>query len=295
MKVYIPNTSEQSIGGGWTFLRNFKKGMAQHIELVDNVEKCDLLFIVSASMTDADDVERAHAQGKKIVFRVDNIPKKSRNKRGRIYDKMRRYGELADVVVFQSEWAKEYAGFLTGVENSIVIYNGVDIDIFNTNDRQVKGDIDLGPSNYLFVQFNRDDNKRWPEAAYHYHMVWRKNKKARLTIVGKFSPENFNDDGSPHFDFFGNEPITYIPPVEDPDVMASIYKDHEVLLFPAFGDAAPNTVLEAIACGMQIELVNPVGGTVEMVSNKFDLSLGRMCTEYNALFNLVFDQKDIET
>lgn len=287
MKIYIPNISEQSIGGGWTFMRNFKKGMTRNAEFVDNVKDCDILMIVSASMVEADTVEEAYKQKKGIVFRVDNVPKKSRNKRGRIYDKMRRFGELADMIVFQSKWAMDYAGYLTGTEHSMVIYNGVDTDIFNQNDRLVSPD---APMKYLFVQYNRDENKRFPEAAYHFHECFKLDDRVELTVLGNFSPEMIEAD----FDFFANEKVYYIPPVTDPYVMAHIYKQHDVLLFPAFADAAPNTVLEARACGLDVALVNPIGGTREMVELE-DISLDRMCREYNALFELIKNSSDIET
>lgn len=288
MKIYIPKyQGDMTIGGGWTFLRNFQKGMARYVEFVDDLNKADIFFIVSASMTDQEEVEEAKSKGRAIVFRVDNVPRKSRNKRGRIYDKMKRFGELADIIVFQSEWAREYAGYLTGTEHSMVINNGVDTDIFNLDDRTPSPRNDR----YLYVQFNRDENKRFPEAAYHFHFVSRKNPEAKLTLLGAFSPEMITAD----FDFFGKENIEYIAPTPDPEVMASIYKDNDILLFPAFADAAPNTVLEARACGLEVQLVNPIGGTHEMMG-VVDISLDRMCSEYDALFKLIINtNEDIET
>ncbi len=286
IKVYIPNNSEMSVGGGWTFIRNLKKGLQNEVQFVDNPMVCDILFVNSASMTDWDDVETAYEMKKKIVFRVDNVPKRSRNKRGRIYDKMRRFGQIADIVVFQSEWAKLYAGYMVGTDHSIVIPNGVDYDIFNTDDREV-----ITGNRYLFVHYNRDENKRFPEAAYQFHMIHRDNKNASLTILGKFSPELINAD----FDFFAGENYKYLPPVSDPKDMARIYKAHDILLFPAFADAAPNTVLEARACGMEVKLVNEVGGTKEMLNKNLDISLERMCAEYLGLFNLLMNEKEVST
>ncbi len=291
MKVYLPNISEQNIGGGWTWMRNLIKGLSGKVKFTDDWRECDIYMITSVTMADRDEVEQAKEMGKVIVFRVDNIPKKSRNKRSRVYDNMKRYAELADMVVFQSEWAKQYAGWLCWPEDGIewantVIYNGVDTGIFHpaplTDDEdQVK------PLRYLFVQYNRDENKRFPEAAYHFHKRFRQDPNISLTLVGKFSPDNFNDDGTPHFDFFGNETLNFIPPIIDPHEMAAVYRDHDILLFPAFADAAPNTVLEARACGLRVELVNPVGGTAEMLDDNLDISLDRMCAEYLGLFNLL--------
>lgn len=287
MKIYIPNNSQQSIGGGWTFIRNFKKGMAKlGYQFVGRWPSCDIILIAGVSMTDRGEIEEAKKAGKKIVFRVDNIPRKSRNRRGRVYDKMRRFGEIADFVVFQSRWAMSYAGYLTGANdfNSGVICNGVDTEIF----WPIKNpSITPEGTRYLFVQFNRDENKRWTEAAYYFHMKFRENPLVRLTMVGQFSPELI-DAG---FDFFAGEKVGCIPPIEDPYKLADIYREHDVLLFPAFADAAPNTVLEARACGLKVELVNPIGGTTEMLDPDLDISLDRMCRNYDSLFKRLYEKK----
>ena len=291
MRIYLPNVSEQEIGGGWTFLRNLKAGLGPQCEFTDNMHDCDVYFITSVTLANPQEVEEAHRLGKVIIFRVDNIPKKSRNKRSRVYDNIRKYAELADMVVFQSEWAQTYAGYLFAPDTpSMVIYNGVDTDVFFRAPEPEETDVRV-PLKYLYVQYNRDENKRWPEAAYHFHMRQREDKRATLTIVGNFSPENFNDDGTPHFDFFDNELITYIPPIHDRALLAEIYREHDILLFPAFADAAPNTVLKARACGLRVELVNPIGGTKEMLDPDLDISLSRMCGEYRILFEFLLADK----
>ena len=284
MKIYLPNISDQKIGGGWTFLRNFKKGMADRVEFVEDIKQADLMLVCGVTLASLDDLEYAKQNGIKIVFRVDNVPRKSRNKRSRVYTNMRRFAELADMVVFQSKWAEEYAGYLTGDCASMVIYNGVDTKVF----RRGPEPDGLEGLRYLYVNFNRDENKRFPEAAYYFHKLWRQNSNIKLTIVGQFSPELVEGG----FDFFAGENVEYLGVIADPDTLAEVYRDNDVLLFPAFADAAPNTVLEARACGLSVDLVNPVGGTKEMIDLE-DISLERMCDEYFSLFNflMVKDQE----
>lgn len=285
MIIYIPNNSEQSIGGGWTFLRNIKRALGDRIQWAHNWQEADLILIASASMTDANEIEEAAKAGKPIVFRVDNIPRKSRNRRGRIYDKMKRFGELSEHIIYQSEWAKMYAGWLVkNDEKSSVIYNGVDITVFHQSDEPV-----IEKNRYLFVHYNRDENKRFPEAFYHFHMAWRNDPDASLTIVGNFSPEMIDAN----FDFFGGEKIEYIPPISDMHVLADIYREHDVLLFPAFMDASPNTILEARASGLKVECVNETGGTKELLNPELDISLERMGNEYHAIFDLILNTKEI--
>ncbi len=281
MKVFLPNISQQSIGGGWTFMRNFQEGMRKfypQVQFVDDYKNCDILLVCGVTLVEPATVEDAKARGKKIVFRVDNIPKKSRNKRSRVYDNMFKYSKWADRVVFQSKWARQYAGYFTGNAEWQIIYNGVDKDIFFAGPEPEREPND--GLRYLFVQYNRDENKRFPEAAYLFHNVWREHTDAKLTLVGQFSPELHDAN----FDFFADENVEYLGIATTPEMMASIYRDHDVLLFPAFADAAPNTVLEARASGLMIMGANSVGGTIEMLDDELDISLERMCREYFELF-----------
>lgn len=279
MKVYLPNISTQEIGGGWTFLRNIKKGLKDlGATIVDKISDADIMLVCGVTLTSPEEVEFAKRNGVKIVFRVDSIPRKSRNKRSRVYANMRSFAHDADMVVFQSEWARHYAGWLMPDIDSMIIYNGVDTKIF----RPGPVNEDSEGLRYLYVNYNRDENKRFPEAAYHFHMAWRGNNKHSLSIVGNFSPELIEAN----FDFFADEDVAYLGVIADQDTLAAVYRDHDILLFPAFADAAPNTVLEARACGLRIELINPVGGTKELMQIG-DLSLERMAAEYYSLFNLL--------
>lgn len=267
MRIYIPNTSSQSIGGGWTFLRNFQLGAKGKATFVTNWKDCDVVFIMSATTTDRDEIKAAKAAGKKIVFRIDNMPKDSRN-RGTAFSRVRDFGILADQIIFQSEWAKKYVGnwlrFVhkaPAMENATVIYNGVDTSVFNFSDT-----MESRPERYIFVHYNRDENKRFPEAAYdfsvrHFNAKNQDMVIPELLLVGRFSPElaEYN------FDFFNGEVVNYVGPVEDREGLADLYRSCKYLYFPAFADAAPNTVAEAIACGCKVLLVNPVGGSQEMV------------------------------
>jgi len=281
ISIYIPNESKQSLGGGWTFLRNFKKAFSKYgdVKFVSQWQDCDILFIVGATLTPRDEVVRAKEAGKKIVFRVDNIPKDSRN-RGTAFSRMIDYARLADVIVFQSEWAKDYAGWWF-VDNSIdintkgrIIYNGVDTDFFY-EDSSVKNN-----NRYIVVQYNRDENKRIPEAFYIFHQAYRENKDIELFVVGQFSPELVTYN----FDFFAGERVHYVGVVEDPKQMGDMFRSSGYLIFPAFADAAPNTVLEARACGCEIVGVNATGGTIEMLELPKVRTIETMGEEYRMVF-----------
>jgi glycosyltransferase involved in cell wall biosynthesis len=267
IKIYISNQSKQSLGGGFISIENFKKGCGNKAQFVGSWQEADVVIIFSVTMTTRDEITAAKQSKKKIVVRIDNMPKDSRN-RGTAFSRMRDFTKLADKIIFQSQWAKDYVGTWLKIKHGIqidaiskVIYNGVDSNYFFYEDN---------PSNrgntYLYCSYNTDENKRFPEAAYHFYQISMEAIKNHtpppsLTIVGQFSDavRQYN------FDFFNEEKVKFIPPIADRMQMGSIYKQHKYLYFPAFADASPNTVSEAIACGCEVLLINSVGGTKEVV------------------------------
>lgn len=279
MKIYIPNNSEQSIGGGWTFFRNIQKGLKGKAEFVSKWNDCDIVLITGATMTNRQEMLDAKAGGKKIVLRVDNIPKDSRN-RGTAFSRMIDFAKLADFIIFQSEWAKDYAGWWfeqNGIDisnKSAILYNGVDTDFFfeNSTPRNDK--------RYLCIQFNRDENKRTPESFYLFHQAFRRDKDVELWVVGQFSPELV----SYNFDFFSGENVSYHGIISDPAQLGELMRSSKYLLFPAFADASPNTVMEAVACGCEILGVNDIGGTKELINLK-GRTIQHMGDEYLKIFS----------
>ncbi len=275
MKIYSPNISTQTIGGGWTFLRNLKKVLKDKVEFVDNYEKCDIYLITSVTIVDKKEVSLAISVGKKIVLRVDNMPKKSRNGRMSPHERMRDFANSAKAIVYQSNWAKDWIGsYLGHPEKSIVISNGVDDKIFHPIKKESK-DYEI----FLIVHYNRDENKRIPEALDWFTKVWLGNNKNKLIIIGRFSP----DIVQAKFDFFRGENYEYVGIVDNPIVMANYMQKADVLLYPSYSDACPNTVIEAKSCGMEV-WHNGYAGVSE-ACNIEDKSLKRMGEEYYNLFN----------
>jgi len=292
MKVYLPNSSKQSLGGGWTFRRNLVKGSKELFEVVDDWKECDIALISGVTMVTRDEMQAIKEAGKKIVLRVDNMPKDSRN-RGTAFSRMKDFSKMADYIIFQSKWAMDYVGYW--IKNTVeaeamntigkysIIFNGVDTEYFYFEDNPRQR-----PENYLYVQYNRDENKRPTEAFYNFAMKSRFITNAKLSIVGNFSPETINYN----FDFFNNELVSYQGVFNDPMEMGNEMRRNKYLLFPAFADASPNTVGEALACGMIPKATNKVGGTKEVIQYLLShkqktgstYSIQNMAYQYNEVF-----------
>jgi len=280
MKIYIPNQSKQTIGGGFTFLRNFSKGIFSKAELVYDVKDCDIFFIAGSSVVLPKEVEEAKALGKKIVLRVDNIPRNSRN-RNTGTSRLKKYAEMAEVVVYQSEWAKEYVGEWLGIDGP-VIYNGVDKKVFNTENRNPSRD----RNRYLFLHYNRDENKRFPEVWYDFQNQFKEDNNAELWLVGRFADNLIEYN----FDFYRGEKVKYLGVIDRSDKMAEIMKQCDFIYYPSFIDACPNTLMEAMACGLAPLLINDIGGSneiVELYNSESINDITEMADEYLGIFNLV--------
>lgn len=283
MKIYIPDRQRQVTGGGWSFVANFCK-KTDWAEFEDNPEKSEIYFIPGATMVqDKYEPERAKKAGAKIVLRVDNALKNSNN-RGTGMSRMKKFSKLADLIIYQSKWARNY--LLPFIEkDGPIIKNGVDHDIFNPDGAEMPN-----PENrdiYLYSRSGRDDQKGWHVAWYKYQDIQKRNPNAELWIIGKFSGEN----SKYNFDFFNKEKYRFFGLISSPEQMAMFYRTAKKLLYTFFNDACSNTLIEALSCGLEVEpdYTLRTGGAPEILqtyykSGRKSLSAIRMVKEYEKEF-----------
>lgn len=255
MQLFIPKLNKEGIGGGNTFVANFRREMEKYDKLTDSdLEGSDLMFVANPMWAEREDFEKAKSLGKPIVLRVDNIPE-DWNNRGTAITKLRDFTKWADKIIFQSEWARQkYLEF--GSPDGIVINNGVDTSLFDPNGVSMKC------GNYpriLFVKSSRNENKRYPEGMEIFRRYYQQNKNSKLFLIGQFA----DDYHKYNFGFYNGENIQYLG-FQGVHNMPFIYRSVDILLFPAYADAAPNVVLEAMACGVR-PIIHPYGGGVDFI------------------------------
>lgn len=280
MNIAIVSESKMSLGGGWSFIGNLIKGLSKTDHTIVDWKAADIVLIPSSSMITKELFRGMKAAGKKVVLRIDNIPRNSRN-RNTGTSRLDMMAKEADAVVYQSEWAKRYVGGWLGVDG-VIINNSVDEEIFNTNG---VGMHFTGNPTYLYSRFNRDETKHWEVAWYEYQMVHRLNKNAKLIIVGQFASEHLEYN----FDFYNNEQVEYLGVIESPEAMASILKGCDYLLATYYNDAFSNTYIEALMCGLELYKPDMSGGTPEILQKwerygKEHFYLERMIKDYTDLF-----------
>mgnify|MGYP007100045020 CR=1 FL=1 len=292
MKIYIPNNSQQSVGGGWSFIRNIGKALASHgVRFVNSWQECDVVLICGVTMTNTGEMHEAKKAGKTIIFRVDNVPRKSRNHRNTPHERMQEFAKLADAVIYQSQWAMEYCRPLCG--EGMIIYNGVDTEIFNKSGKRPK------ENTYLFMYHGRSELKQFWLAHYYFQMVHRKDLKAEFWFTYEFKRE-LQELQDANFDFWNGEPYVHLPVAPTPEAVAQVMKQCTHFICPYTVEAAPNTLLEALHCGLtvvgHVEMDGvSIGGVKEYLDlwdKGHDFSLTRMGEDYIGLMRTITNRKN---
>lgn len=281
MRIHIANYSPDRYGGGWTFTKNLTKGVPH-----ESYEEADIYFIASPSMVGREDVQKAKQDGKKIVVRIDNILRNSRN-RNTGMSRMKEFVDLADEVVYQSEWAKDMLKPYLN-RDGVVIHNACDPTIFN-----MKGREEHEEAEFIYSRVNRDETKNWEMARFIYQEEAAKRENhCLLNIVGAYSPELVEYN----FDFYNGELYTFWGTIKDPQFLANLYKKSDYLIYTFFNDACSNTLIESLCSGCQV--LDPygmaaTGGSAEILHYWHEhgaeeyFSLNRMFKEYKEVFECV--------
>lgn len=257
MNIHLFNYEPGRQGGGWTAARYLAKGLGNV-----SYDEADTVLITGPTMASHGDVEQAKKDGKKIVLRVDNAVRNSNN-RGTGMTRLKAFADKADLVIYQSQWARDFLYPFTKKDGPVIL-NGVDTEYFNPRNRMDQDDT------YLYSRSSRDEGKGWILAWY-----WFVNNPGKLEIVGKFSAENLQYN----FDFFNNERFTYTGFHTD---MRDAFARNRYFLYTYLNDACSNTLLEARASGCEIVDVYGMletGGAPEIMECQ-DISVERMIEEY---------------
>lgn len=294
MKVALPVDSKQGLGGGFTFQRNLAEGLKRvGVDVVEDAMQADIALICGVTMITKETFRALKANNVKTVIRLDNVPRNSRN-RGSGTSRLKNFSQEADAIIWQSVWAKGYLEDFIDPENklkSAVIYNGIPLEIFKPLGDRVEFDKDGNLANvYLYSRYSRDETKMWEVAWYEYQMIQKKNKDAKLIILGRYS----NDIRQYDFDFFRGENVQYLGVYDDPYQMATLLRSCGYLLATYFNDAFSNTYLEALCSGVKLFRPNMSGGTPEMIDlftkqGRGYFSLERMARDYKEFFEGVLN------
>lgn len=248
------------IGGGNTFLRNFIQANDEYgeLDITDELnDRVDLAFLWAPHVFEKGDLAFIKEHNIRLVVRLDGVPEDSRNS-GHGTSRLVESIQAAHMVIYQTKFVANTVGRLIQAKNSIVVYNGVDISVFNPHGH-LSPLIDHKKLNIYVNHYRKDPNKRYEEVVEMFRMVSATSPdKYRLVLVGRY-PTIWQDY---RFGFFNNEDVLYLG-VRSPIETAAIIRSCDVMFHPAFADPSPNSVLESLACGVPV-VTNPYSGALEL-------------------------------
>ena len=167
-----------------------------------------------------------------------------------------------------SEWMANLArsSKLTQGQKVVSIPNAINTELFRPTDKkQAREAFDLPQDKHLLLfgcQRITDERKGFKFLVEALEIIKRNNpqfaKEIELVVVGG---EAESVRSHVPFDIF---PIRY---VSDPQKMVSLYNAVDIYVTPSLQDNLPNTIMEAMACGVPCVGFN-VGGIPEMIDHK---------------------------
>jgi len=241
-KIYIPFPDDKSIGGPLTFMRNLKKELDKLGFKYQNKHKfaSSIFFPISYNIFK---LRLLKAFGAKIIQRLDGIYYPS--KHPDTYIKNNKYVKyiyknLADYIVFQSEYSKKQVFSMFGSisdDKYSIICNGADLGVFY-------------PSRYKKlhkkIRFITTGNFRNEDMIIPVVNALDnlKNVDFELLILGPISIEQKKDILS--------RPYVINSQTTNPSEIAGKLRASDIFIYSHLNPPCPNSVIEAVSCGLPV-------------------------------------------
>jgi glycosyltransferase involved in cell wall biosynthesis len=255
----------KGIGGPSIFVDKFSKFLKRkNIEVTFEINDDFDIFLVIAQYS-ISAIKKIKKRGIKIIQRLDGIysPACSPHyeKRNEIMKEI--HNDLADFVIYQSEFCKKSAElFLGKAESSTIIYNGVDLNLFRP--RRVKKTSSLN----VLLSFGkiRRESQIVPIVRA-LPFILKKEPQTMLLVAGSVAAHLQRYLKKKGIKYLGVIPNSNLP---------EIIKMADLFPFSTFKPACPNVVIEALASGLPVvgyktgcmsELVGDAG---ILVPSKYD-------------------------
>lgn len=299
----------EGYGGPASFQARLTYGLAAHgIEVHHDPERkdCAALLIVGGSHQFLD-IYRAKQRGVRIVQRLDGMNWMHRVRktglrhylRAEYYNRMLAFtrSRLADYIVYQSEFSRDWWNSTRKIPHATnqITYNGVDLDVYTPLGKE------LPPRDKIRIlvieaRFG-GGYESGLENAIDFSLALQKkvSQPLELTIIGVASQQlkdAVNRNAAKLIHWTGLVPREEIPAID---------RSAHMLFSADVNAACPNSVVEALACGLPVvgyatgsltELIGTQGGsTAAYGSNYWKLEPAKPDELVNAALKVLKDQK----
>ena len=242
--IYIPFKKNQTPSGPATFMKNLQLFLDQHqVPYTSDSKKSKVMFFpVLYSLQVLNDIKR---QGGYIIQRLDGIyyPSKHGDEYVDLNKDIRKiYSNYADYIIFQSRYSQAQCFVMFGEhKNSSIIANGVQKKIFYPQ----AIDKNVSPPNFIrFVTTGNFRNIDMLEPIVQALDRIQGQCDFELTVVGPVVNQLLTS-------YLKREYIRYIGPKPLEDV-AAVLRSHHIFLYSHLNPPCPNSVIEAISCGLPV-------------------------------------------
>ena len=228
-------------------------------------QKFSVLYSVSSSIPQCAEAlfKLCRERGIKIIWNQNGVgyPAWAGRESERFNRPMRRLREMADFVIYQSQFCQESAQHFLGPCEipSEILFNPVDVEKFQPSpepafNRQIK----------LLAAGTHGTRDRVVNALDMVAALRRDGADVTLTIAGKFQWSNGERDFENYIAKNSlQKHVRRVARFSQSDA-SELYNEHDILIHPKYMDPCPTVVLEAMACGLPV-IGSSSGGMAELV------------------------------
>lgn len=219
-------------------------------------------------------VRKAKQNGLKVVLNQNGVAYQAWHGPGweEPNRKMRAVHELADFIVYQSEFCRSGALKFLGASKapSAIIYNPVDIDLYQPGKNLTSRH---GP--VLLLGGNQYERYRFETALQVLKQVLARLPGARLMVTGKLWGENQQlsmELAQRTIRDLGVEGRVQFLGAYSQEAAPQIFQNADILLHTKYNDPSPNLISEALASGLPV-VYSASGGVPELVGAEAGIGL----------------------